>query len=156
MTIFLVIVIAVLIYLFFLYKNAKKKQKELRSKARKHFEDIKMTIDYWLKDKAEIIEFILSEKSSGREIVLATASPERYANSIAEELGLFDLVLSSTSNVNLKGTTKKDELVRRFGEKGFDYIGDSHADVSIGSGNTKFVIYLSSGYFLILDAFKPS
>lgn len=81
--------------------------------------------------QAEIIEFILSEKSSGREIVLATASSERYASSIAEELGLFDLVLSSTSNVNLKGTTKKDELVRRFGEKGFDYIGDSHADVSV-------------------------
>lgn len=54
MTIFLVIVIAVLIYIFILYKNAKKKQKELREKARRHYEDIRMTIDYWLKDKGEI------------------------------------------------------------------------------------------------------
>jgi hypothetical protein len=51
MNTFLIILIAVLICLFFLYQKAKKKQKELRDKARRHFEDIKLTIDYWLKDK---------------------------------------------------------------------------------------------------------
>ncbi len=54
MNIFLLIVIAVLIALFFLYKNAKRKQKELRDKARRHYEDIKLTIEYWLKDKTNV------------------------------------------------------------------------------------------------------
>lgn len=54
MNIFLVIVIAILIYLFFLYKKAKRKQKELRDKARRHYEDIRLTIDYWLKDKTNL------------------------------------------------------------------------------------------------------
>lgn len=54
MNIFFVVVIAVLIALFFLYKKAKRKQKELRSKARRHYEDIKLTIEYWLKDKANV------------------------------------------------------------------------------------------------------
>lgn len=54
MNTFLIIVIAILIYLFFLYKKAKRKQKELRDKARRHYEDIKLTIEYWLKDKANV------------------------------------------------------------------------------------------------------
>lgn len=54
MNTFLIILIAVLIYLFFLYKKAKRRQKELRDKARRHYEDIRLTIDYWLKDKANV------------------------------------------------------------------------------------------------------
>ncbi len=70
MNTFLVIVIAVLIYAFFVYKKAKRKQQELRAKAREYFEDIKLTIEYWLKDKddadrkklAKISQTIYDEK----------------------------------------------------------------------------------------------
>jgi hypothetical protein len=54
MNIFLILLIAVFITLFFLYKKAKRKQSELRAKARSHYEDIKLTIEYWLKDKANV------------------------------------------------------------------------------------------------------
>lgn len=54
MNIFLILLIAVLISLFFLYKKVKRKQRELRAKARRHYEDIKLTIEYWLKDKANV------------------------------------------------------------------------------------------------------
>lgn len=60
---FLIIAIAVLIYALILYKNAKKKQRELRAKARRHFEDIRMAIDVWLKDKSDIDKVKLAKIS---------------------------------------------------------------------------------------------
>ncbi len=76
----------------------------------------------------EVVEYIRAQKSNGRRIVLVTASVKKYAEKIAEQVGLFDSVLCSSDSVNLSGAAKRDRLVAEFGESGFDYIGNSTLD----------------------------
>ena len=80
---------------------------------------------------AELIEFLREQKRNGRKIVLATAADERTARAIADHLGLFDDIIASNGMHNLKGEAKAKELVRRYGHKGFDYAGDSRADLAV-------------------------
>ena len=78
-----------------------------------------------------LLEFLRHERDAGRQTVLATASRIEVADPIAAHLGLFDDVVGSSQTLNLKGPFKRDELVRRFGVGGFDYVGDSPADCPV-------------------------
>nr|WP_032834797.1 UbiA family prenyltransferase [Pseudomonas sp. GM50] len=78
-----------------------------------------------------VIEFIQTEKRNGRVIVLATASHHSLAERIAQHLNLFDHILASDSTCNLSSHHKRDLLVEHYGEKGFDYAGNSHDDVVV-------------------------
>jgi 4-hydroxybenzoate polyprenyltransferase/phosphoserine phosphatase len=94
----------------------------------------------------EIISFLADEKKSGRKIVLVTASDRRAAESIARHLGLFHEVLASDAAVNLAGTKKRQVLESRFGHGGFDYIGNSMADVAVWeSANAALLVEPSNG-----------
>ena len=79
----------------------------------------------------KVLSFLKKEKEKNRNIVLATASHITYATQIAEHLGLFDTVMATDSKVNLSSHKKQKALVAKFGEKGFDYIGNSRADLVI-------------------------
>jgi phosphoserine phosphatase len=79
----------------------------------------------------ELIVYIKEQKLLGRDIWLATASNIKYANQIADHLGLFSKVLASTSEINLSGRRKKDVLIQLCGEKGFDYAGNAMVDVDV-------------------------
>ncbi len=81
--------------------------------------------------RADLLEFLKAERAAGRSLILATATHERLAQPIADHLGLFDAVLATTDTVNLKGHPKADALVKRFGERGFDYVGDSASDMAV-------------------------
>jgi len=80
---------------------------------------------------AKVINFLAQEKANGRTLILATATHHTYANAIAKHLGLFDEVLASDATTNLSASTKRNVLVSRFGEQGFDYIGNSHDDLKV-------------------------
>jgi 4-hydroxybenzoate polyprenyltransferase len=77
----------------------------------------------------EVIGVIEAARRSGRTIVLATASDRRFAEQVAEHLGIFDEVIASNGRLNLSAQCKRDTLVARFGKRGFDYIGNSHDDL---------------------------
>ena len=79
----------------------------------------------------QLIDWALEKKDAGARLVLATASNEQTARAVAEHLGIFDTVLASDSERNLKSRAKRDSLVERFGERGFEYVGDSYADVPV-------------------------
>lgn len=79
----------------------------------------------------DVIDFVLEEKSKGREIVLATASLQEIAIKVADYLGFFDQVIATTPELNLRGNNKRRVLVEKFGDKGFDYIGDAYVDLYI-------------------------
>ncbi len=70
-------------------------------------------------------------RNAGRTTVLATAADARIANAVAKRVGLFDRVFASDGQTNLKSEQKATKLIGEFGEKGFDYIGDSNADVAV-------------------------
>ncbi|WP_031386725.1 UbiA family prenyltransferase [Desulfonatronum thiodismutans] len=79
----------------------------------------------------DVVEFLKAEQARGRNIILATAGHKTYADAVAAHLGLFERVLASDGALNLSARTKRDVLVRIFGENGFDYMGNSHDDIPV-------------------------
>ncbi|MFC5078841.1 Decaprenyl-phosphate phosphoribosyltransferase [Vibrio thalassae] len=79
----------------------------------------------------DVLDYIVLERKKGRKIILATASNIRYANQISDFTKAFDLVLASDKEINLASKVKAKRLVEQFGEKGFDYIGNSEADIQV-------------------------
>ena len=79
----------------------------------------------------QVIAFLEQQKAIGRTLVLATASHQDYADAIAIHLSLFDRVLATNGDTNLSASTKRDVLVRGYGDKGFDYIGNSKDDLKV-------------------------
>ena len=63
--------------------------------------------------------------------VLCTASNDKYAQSIAAHLGVFELVLASNDRLNLSGHFKAQSLAERFGERNFDYMGNASIDLEV-------------------------
>ena len=81
--------------------------------------------------KEPVLDLIRTMRAAGARIVLATASPARWAHQIAAVHGLMDEVLATTPDRNLSGATKAEALVARFGERGFVYAGDSRRDLAV-------------------------
>ncbi len=80
-----------------------------------------------------LLQFLREQKQSGRRLVLATASPLAAARSVAAMHPLFDEVYG-TDAVNLKGSNKQAMLSEKFGAQGFDYVGNSYADLPVFAG----------------------
>jgi 4-hydroxybenzoate polyprenyltransferase len=80
---------------------------------------------------ADVLDWLRAEKQSGRRLVLATASHRVLAEQVAQHLHLFDEVLATEGNTNLKSTAKAQALIERFGEGGFDYVGNDWPDMQV-------------------------
>lgn len=78
-----------------------------------------------------LLAWLRRQKSTGRHIVLATGAPISLAKKLVAPLGIFDDLVASTETVNCVAENKRDRLVKAFGEKGFDYIGDSFQDIPV-------------------------
>jgi 4-hydroxybenzoate polyprenyltransferase len=74
--------------------------------------------------RIDFIKELGRQRGEGRSIVLATAADGHLAGQAADYLKLFDTVLASDGVINLCGDAKRDALVDRFGERGFDYAAD--------------------------------
>ena len=77
-----------------------------------------------------VLTWLEQQRDGGARLVLATASDKRIANAVAEYLGIFDEVLG-TEDKNLSSEQKRVVLVERFGEKRFEYVGNSSADLLV-------------------------
>ncbi len=80
---------------------------------------------------ADVIALVEAARAEGRETALVSAADHRQVTAVAEATGLFDMVQGSTGETNLKGTEKARFLTGRYGEKGFDYVGDAKADLPV-------------------------
>lgn len=77
-----------------------------------------------------LIVWLKQQRDEGAKLVLATASDIRIARKVAEFLDYFDEVLG-TDGINLSSRNKRDALVQRFGERGYEYVGNSSADLVV-------------------------
>lgn len=77
----------------------------------------------------ELIDWLRGQHK--RPIVLCTASDLRLAQPVADHVGIFDEVLASDGRTNLSGSAKAAALVARFGENGFDYVGNAPIDLAV-------------------------
>jgi 4-hydroxybenzoate polyprenyltransferase len=75
-----------------------------------------------------LMTLLRGEQAAGRRIVLATAADRLIAEPIGRHLG-FDEVLASDGRDNLKGEAKAAELVRRYGELGYEFVGEDRFDL---------------------------
>jgi 4-hydroxybenzoate polyprenyltransferase/phosphoserine phosphatase len=96
--------------------------------------------------RKDVLDWLRHEKAQGRYLVLATASDKHWADAVSEHLGIFDEVVASDGTVNLRGEAKREALVNRFGERGFDYVGNDNSDLVIWkSANQAIIISPSAG-----------
>ena len=79
----------------------------------------------------ELITRIREARASGIPTMLATAASQINAERIAQHLGLFDCVLSTAGDTNLKGETKRDRILEHIGDDSFEYVCDSKADLPV-------------------------
>ena len=85
-------------------------------------------------------KFLREQKAAGRKIILATASDLQMAKPVADYTGLFDEVLGSDGKTNLRSGNKLKKLVEKFGERGFDYAGNSTADLAVWRGAREAIV----------------
>ena len=81
--------------------------------------------------REELLEELRELNRRGVPLVLATAGDRGPAQAIADHLQIFSEVIASDGRSNLKGQRKADALIERFGNGGFDYIGNDWADLPI-------------------------
>jgi 4-hydroxybenzoate polyprenyltransferase/phosphoserine phosphatase len=80
---------------------------------------------------ADFLAFLRAEHFKGRRLYLATGSPQPFAAKIAAHLGIFEGVLASADGINLTSSRKSGALNRMFGQAGYDYAGNSRADIAV-------------------------
>lgn len=77
------------------------------------------------------LNYIKEQHQQGRRLILATATTEKYAQAIADHLGIFSQVIASTENKNISGKTKLDNIKNH--AKNFSYAGNAVIDLVIFS-----------------------
>src|SRR6202050_1918635 len=77
----------------------------------------------------ELLSFLKDERKAGLALVLATAAPQAWAQSVSQYLGIFDRILGTTeANGNLKGKRKLALILKDADGKPFGYAGDAWVD----------------------------
>jgi 4-hydroxybenzoate polyprenyltransferase len=86
------------------------------------------------------VAFLQEQKNAGRKLVLVTASDRDLALAVAKHVGLFDEVLGSDGKTNLCGGDRLKVLTDKFGDRGFDYAGNSPDDLHIWRGAREAIV----------------
>ena len=73
----------------------------------------------------------LLRTTTQRPRVLCSASDRLLVQPIAEHLGVFEQVIASDGQRNIAGRTKAATLVKAFGDRGFDYLGNDNVDLAV-------------------------
>ncbi|HXF10614.1 MAG TPA: UbiA family prenyltransferase [Desulfuromonadaceae bacterium] len=110
------------------------------------------------------LAWLKEQKASGRKLILATASDLQMATPVAERAGIFDEVLASDGRTNLRSRNKLKALTEKFGDRGFDYAGNSTADIAVWDGCRQAVVVNASAglarragrHVAVAKIFEPS
>ena len=86
------------------------------------------------------LNWLKEEKATGRKLILCTGSTQAYADRIQQITGLFDAVYGSTLGKNLAGRKKAMFLVGKYGDKQFDYAGNSMVDFKVAPHARRFIL----------------
>ncbi|NDD13639.1 MAG: hypothetical protein EB072_13580, partial [Betaproteobacteria bacterium] len=112
----------------------------LKAKVADHIDLDVTTLPY----NRPLIDWLKEERAAGKKIVLCTATNERIAHAVAEHLQFFDEVIASNSATNVKSGNKRKALEERFGFKGYDYAGNSSADIEVWAGAAQPIVVNAS------------
>ena len=117
-------------YLFFLIFKGKAKFKSYVAKKTKlNYKNLPYNID--------LINWLKLQFKSKKKIILCTAANKKVAQKIAKFFYFFSMVISSDSKVNNTGVNKRKILTKKFGLKGYDYVGNDYDDLIVWEGANK-------------------
>ncbi|HEX3397407.1 MAG TPA: UbiA family prenyltransferase [Steroidobacteraceae bacterium] len=88
----------------------------------------------------QLLGWLKEEHAQGRRLVLATAADAKIAEHVATHVGLFDQVIASNGESNLSAETKTAALVKHFGMRGFDYVGNESTDEPVWAAANKAIV----------------
>lgn len=78
-----------------------------------------------------LLNYLKEKKAQGHSLILATASHMRYAKAVANHLNIFDDVIATDAENNMKGTRKLAAMHDYAKGEAFSYAGDSNVDKPI-------------------------
>lgn len=81
--------------------------------------------------RKSVLDALTKEKADGAQIYLTTGAHRSVAEAVSSHLGIFDGIFFTEGDVNLTSHAKRELLVSKFGENGFDYFGNSRDDIEI-------------------------
>jgi 4-hydroxybenzoate polyprenyltransferase len=91
--------------------------------------------------REDVLSWLRAEHAEGRRLILASASDARFVQQIADHLGIFEQAFGTGESGNLKADAKRELLVSKFGDRGFDYIGNHRDDLAVwAAGDTAHVV----------------
>lgn len=88
----------------------------------------------------DLLDFLKAKKREGHRLVLSTAADSKVAGAVEDYLQIFDRVLASDGNRNLKGIEKISAIKLDCGGCDFAYAGDSSADLVIWREATEAIV----------------
>lgn len=88
----------------------------------------------------DFLAYLQQEHQKSRSLLLVTASSQLIAKNIANHLGIFSQVIASSATVNMKGHHKRERLNQLFGEKKYDYAGNSSDDLAVWISARKAIL----------------
>jgi len=96
----------------------------------------------------QVIDFLRVEHARGRALYLVTGANQRWADAVSDYLGLFRSVFASTAKQNNTREEKGRCCLLAFGERGYDYLGDSAADLPAMRSSRSALIVGSANPFV--------
>ena len=120
----------------------------MRGKASlKHFLAMRSDIDpSVLPYDPVVLARIYQASAEGRPVYLVSGSNRYLVEAIVRHLGIFTGWRASDESCNLSGEVKAKWLVAQFGERGFDYIGNDAADLSVWARAHKAITVRASAH----------
>jgi 4-hydroxybenzoate polyprenyltransferase len=97
---------------------------------------------------APLLQWLHNQREAGRRLVLATASNIKFAQAVADHLGIFDAVWASDATTSLGGEAKRARLVAEFGERGYCYAGNATPDLKVWRDAAAAVVVNASASLL--------
>ena len=91
-----------------------------------------------------LIDWLKEERLRGKKIVLSTAANKKIAEAVVKNFDFLDEFIASDSITNLKSAYKRDALQKRYGDKGYDYAGNSNDDLEVWAGASKAIVVNAS------------
>lgn len=75
-----------------------------------------------------LLEYLQEQKKLGKRLILATASHYKHAKQVADYLGIFDDIIATRSDINIKGHRKLEAILENNRGEEFVYAGNETAD----------------------------
>jgi 4-hydroxybenzoate polyprenyltransferase len=97
--------------------------------------------------RQEVAAYLKEQSLRGRTIVLASASHNTLVTGVAQQLGFVDSIVASDQTTNCKGAAKARAIVAHVGNKPWEYVGDSKADLAVWRHAARAVCVASSPSF---------